>query len=104
MTALVRTGMEAGDLGLSSGLYYAPGSYAKIEEVIALAKVAGEFGGVYSSQVIFDPATIRDAATYAAPQQLAEGVRDVMVNGVLTIDNGTPTGATPGRVLRPERR
>ncbi|MBK5298462.1 MAG: D-aminoacylase [Vicinamibacteria bacterium] len=51
MTALVRTGMEAGGVGLSSGLYYAPGSYATTEEVIALAKVAGEFGGVYSSHI-----------------------------------------------------
>ena len=58
MAALVRTGMEAGGLGLSSGLYYAPGSYAKTEEVIALAKVASEFGGVYSSH-------IRDEADYS---------------------------------------
>jgi N-acyl-D-amino-acid deacylase len=54
--------------------------------------------------VIFDPATIRDAATYASPRQLAEGMRYVLVNGVVTIDNGRPTGATPGRLLRPERR
>ena len=37
MVALARTGMETGAIGLSSGLYYAPGSYAKIEEVIARA-------------------------------------------------------------------
>src|SRR5205807_3189537 len=36
MLALARRGMEAGGIGLSSGLYYAPGSYAKTEEVIAL--------------------------------------------------------------------
>src|SRR5205823_9022943 len=47
MTALARAGMEAGAIGLSSGLYYAPGSYAKLDEVIALAKVAAQFGGVY---------------------------------------------------------
>src|SRR5438105_14234179 len=45
MTALARGGMEAGAIGLSSGLYYAPGSYAKLDEVIALAKVAARFGG-----------------------------------------------------------
>ncbi len=50
-------GMEAGGIGLSSGLYYAPGSYAKTEEVIALAKVVGEMGGVYESH-------IRDEADY----------------------------------------
>ena len=45
-------------MGLSSGLYYAPGSYATTDEVIALAKVAAEFGGVYSSH-------IRDEADYS---------------------------------------
>jgi N-acyl-D-aspartate/D-glutamate deacylase len=57
MTMLARHGMEAGGIGLSSGLYYAPGSYAKTEEVIALAKIAGEMGGVYESH-------IRDEADY----------------------------------------
>ncbi|MBI4409972.1 MAG: amidohydrolase family protein, partial [Gemmatimonadetes bacterium] len=40
MQALVRAAMEQGAFGLSSGLYYAPGSYAQTEEVIELAKVA----------------------------------------------------------------
>ena len=57
MLTLARRGMEAGGIGLSSGLYYAPGSYAKTEEVIALAKVVGEMGGVYESH-------IRDEADY----------------------------------------
>ena len=58
MTTLARNGMEAGGIGLSSGLYYAPGSYAKTEEVIALARVVGEMGGVYESH-------IRDEADYS---------------------------------------
>jgi N-acyl-D-aspartate/D-glutamate deacylase len=58
MTATARHGMEAGGIGLSSGLYYAPGSYAKTDEVIALAKVVGEMGGVYESH-------IRDEADYS---------------------------------------
>ncbi len=49
MKALVRQGMIEGAIGLSTGLYYAPGSYAKTEEVIELAKVAAEFGGVYDT-------------------------------------------------------
>jgi N-acyl-D-amino-acid deacylase len=57
MRALVRRAMEQGAYGLSSGLFYVPGSYAKTEEVIALAAVAGEFGGVYTSHV-------RDEADY----------------------------------------
>jgi len=58
MTTLARNGMEAGGIGLSSGLYYAPGSYSKTEEVIALARVVGEMGGVYESH-------IRDEADYS---------------------------------------
>src|SRR2546423_1765320 len=58
MAVLARRGMEAGGIGLSSGLYYAPGSYAKTEEVIALAKIVGELGGVYESH-------IRDEADYS---------------------------------------
>src|SRR5262249_60370547 len=57
MVGMVRAGMTAGAIGLSSGLYYAPGSYAKTEEVIAMAKAAGESGGVYESHV-------RDEADY----------------------------------------
>jgi len=51
MVKLAQAGMEAGGIGLSSGLYYAPGSYAKTEEVIALATVVGEMGGVYESHI-----------------------------------------------------
>ena len=51
MRGLVRRAMEQGAYGLSSGLFYTPGSYSKTEEVIALAAVAGEFGGVYTSHV-----------------------------------------------------
>jgi N-acyl-D-aspartate/D-glutamate deacylase len=49
MKSLVREGMDDGALGLSTGLYYAPGSYAKTEEVIELSKVAAERGGVYDT-------------------------------------------------------
>jgi N-acyl-D-amino-acid deacylase len=55
--------------------------------------------GAFADLVIFDPATIRDAATYAAPQQLAEGVSDVLVNGVPVRLDGKFTDALPGRVL-----
>jgi N-acyl-D-amino-acid deacylase len=57
MVALTREGMEAGAVGLSSGLYYAPGSYSKTAEVVAMAKATAPFGGVYSSH-------IRDEADY----------------------------------------
>jgi N-acyl-D-amino-acid deacylase len=51
MRVLVRRGMEQGAFGLSSGLFYTPGSFANTEEVIALAAVAGEMGGVYTSHI-----------------------------------------------------
>jgi N-acyl-D-amino-acid deacylase len=51
MKALVREDMDAGALGLSSGLEYDPGIYSSPEEVIALAKVAGDLGGRYISHI-----------------------------------------------------
>ena len=49
MKSLVSQGMDDGAFGLSTGLYYAPGNFAKTEEVIELAKVAAERGGVYDT-------------------------------------------------------
>jgi dihydroorotase/N-acyl-D-amino-acid deacylase len=43
--------MKSGAFGLSSGLLYTPGSFASTEEVIALAKVAGKYGGLYISHM-----------------------------------------------------
>jgi N-acyl-D-amino-acid deacylase len=56
--------------------------------------------GAFADLVIFDPGAIRDAATYADPQKLAEGVSDVLVNGVAVRADGRFTDASPGRVLR----
>lgn len=47
MKALVAQAMEAGAWGLSAGLRYVPGAYAATEEVIALAQVAAQYGGIY---------------------------------------------------------
>jgi N-acyl-D-amino-acid deacylase len=51
MRALVRAGMEDGAFGLSTGLFYVPGNYAPLEEVIDLAGVAGRFGGIHQSHM-----------------------------------------------------
>lgn len=51
MKALVKTEMDAGALGLSTGLEYDPGIYASRDEVLALAKVAGDAGGRYISHI-----------------------------------------------------
>jgi len=56
--------------------------------------------GYAADIVIFDTARVRDLATFAKPQQLATGVRDVFVNGVQVLRDGRHTGAKPGRVVR----
>ena len=55
--------------------------------------------GYYADVVVFDPATIKDNATFAKPQQLASGVNEVFVNGVQVLKDGKHTGATPGRFV-----
>jgi len=56
--------------------------------------------GMWADVVIFDPATVRDRATFDNPNQLSEGMEYVLVNGVPVIDQGKMTGALPGKVLR----
>jgi N-acyl-D-aspartate/D-glutamate deacylase len=51
MKALVRGAIEQGAFGLSTGLFYTPGNYSKTEEVIELAKIAAEMGGIYDSHM-----------------------------------------------------
>lgn len=51
MEALVEQAMEQGALGISTGLIYQPGSYAKTPELIALAKVAARHGGIYATHL-----------------------------------------------------
>ncbi|HYA23425.1 MAG TPA: D-aminoacylase [Terriglobales bacterium] len=56
--------------------------------------------GMWADIVIFDPAAIRDLATFDNPNQLSEGMDYVLVNGVPVIDQRKMTGAKPGKVLR----
>ncbi|WP_417317663.1 N-acyl-D-amino-acid deacylase family protein [Emcibacter sp.] len=56
--------------------------------------------GYHADVVIFDPATIRDNATFEKPHQYASGVDHVFVNGVHTIRDGEHTGALAGQVVR----
>jgi len=51
MKKLLEQCMKDGAFGLSTGLIYTPGSYAKTEEMIELAKVAAKYGGIYSSHI-----------------------------------------------------
>jgi len=56
--------------------------------------------GMWADVVVFDPATIRDLATFEDPNQLSVGMAYVLVNGVPVIADGKATDALPGKVLR----
>lgn len=56
--------------------------------------------GYMADVVVFDPATIRDHSTFEDPHHYATGVSTVVVNGVVALDKGEPTGAASGRVVR----
>jgi N-acyl-D-amino-acid deacylase len=55
--------------------------------------------GLKADIVIFDPARVRDAATFDKPHQYAEGFSGVIVNGKVVFDGQTMTAARPGKVL-----
>jgi N-acyl-D-amino-acid deacylase len=56
--------------------------------------------GYFADIVVFDPATIIDAATYETPHRYAKGVQYVIVNGSVVLDEGRITAARPGKVVR----
>jgi N-acyl-D-aspartate/D-glutamate deacylase len=82
MKAFVRKAMEEGAFGLSSGLFYAPGSYAELAEVIELAHTAARHSGVYAAH-------IRDESDYtvgvvAAVDEVIRVAREANIPGVVT--------------------
>ena len=82
MLRLAEQGMQDGGLGLSSGLYYAPGSYAQLPELVALAGIATRYGGVYTSH-------IRDESDYnigllAAVDEVIDISRQARLPGIVT--------------------
>ena len=93
------------------------GKYVRDEQVISLAEAirrltsfpAGNLKiqdrgaleqGYFADIVIFDPASIKDYATFAQPHQYATGMSHVIVNGVPVLMDGEHTGATPGRFVK----
>ena len=93
------------------------GKYVREEHVLTLEEAVHKMSGLTTRQmhiadrgligeglaadlVIFDPATIRDLATFEQPNQLSQGMEYVLVNGVPVIAAGKMTGALPGKVLR----
>ena len=82
MRELVDAGMAAGAFGLSAGPFYAPGSFSRTAEHVELARVAAQWGGVYSSH-------IRDEGDYsiglvAAVDEVIEVARDAGLPGIVT--------------------
>jgi N-acyl-D-amino-acid deacylase len=82
MEEMVRAGMEQGAYALSSGPFYAPGSFAKTDELVALARVAARYGAPYQSH-------IRDESDYtigllAAVEEVITVAREAGTRGVLT--------------------
>jgi N-acyl-D-amino-acid deacylase len=72
MRSLVDQAIKEGAVGLSTGLFYAPGSYAKTEEVIALCGVVKQYDGIYATH-------IRDESTYSIG--LEESIREAVEIG-----------------------
>ena len=56
--------------------------------------------GMWADIVVFNPGRIADLATFEKPNQVAEGMEYVLVNGVPVIEHGSMTNALPGKVIR----
>ena len=61
MKALVEKGMKAGAWGMSTGLIYVPGTYAKTDEIVELAKISHAYGGLYASHIRSEAAQLFEA-------------------------------------------
>ncbi len=61
MEALVEQGMQDGAVGLSTGLIYVPGTYAKTDEITSLARVAARYGGLYATHMRNEGEKVADA-------------------------------------------
>jgi N-acyl-D-amino-acid deacylase len=75
MQALVAQAMRDGAFGLSTGLIYVPGTYADSSEIVALAKTAGRFGGIYTSHVRDEANGVFEAVAEAAAIGREAGLR-----------------------------
>ncbi len=93
------------------GLYVRDEKVLRLEEAVRkMTSFAAEAAGLRdrglvkvgfpADLAVFDPKTVRDVATFEAPNRYSEGFRYVAVNGVLVIDDGRMTGKKPGRALR----
>jgi N-acyl-D-amino-acid deacylase len=84
MQGLVEQGMKDGAFGLSTGLFYVPGTFTPTEEVTALAKIAGRFGGSHVSHQRDDASRVLDS------------VRETIAIGE---NGGLPTQVTHHKII-----
>ena len=75
-------------------------SSQQVAEVYGISERGSIRTGYFADVIVFDPATIREQATYVDPEKLSVGMRWVLVNGKLAVDGGQPTGVMAGRGLR----
>ena len=74
MVAMVREAMQAGARGLSSGLVYPPGAYARPEELLALLEPVAECGGIYSTHIRNESHNVEEAVVEAISTARGAGV------------------------------
>jgi N-acyl-D-amino-acid deacylase len=85
MKSLVAQAMQQGAFGISTALIYPPGHYAKTEELIELAKVASQYGGIYGSHMRSEgqtePQAIEEALRIGREAQLPVEIFHLKVSG-----------------------
>jgi N-acyl-D-amino-acid deacylase len=96
LTAFVR---DRHSLSLPQALHSMTGLSARVFSLAGRGAIAE---GAHADLVVFDPAALRDEATYQAPHRHASGMHCVMVNGTLAIDEGRHTHTLTGASLRRE--
>ena len=75
-------------------------SSQQVAEVYGIRERGSLKTGYFADVIVFDPASIRERATYVEPELLSQGVRFVLVNGKFAVDQEKPTGVLAGRGLR----
>jgi N-acyl-D-aspartate/D-glutamate deacylase len=93
MEAVVEQGMKDGAVGLSTGLIYVPGTYAKTDEIVALARVAARYGGLYATHMRNEGDQVADAIRESI--QIGEQARLPVEISHFKISNKKLWGQTP---------
>ena len=93
-----------GQLARDEGLFRLEDAVRKMTSIPAQRLGLADRGilrdGMKADIVVFDPDRVEAKATFEEPKQFPEGIDYVLVNGRAVIDNGTHTGALPGRALK----